>query len=306
MADQDPWLVAEAAALSAGVTLRELDRADDGFRIDEVTRAIWGTSEVAPPLARAMQHAGAILVGAEAPTGELVGCALGFIAYRDGWHCHSHLAAVLPRFEGRGVGRALKLGQRAACLALGVPEMRWTYDPLLVRNAWFNLVRLGAVATAFLSDFYGAMDDLQNQGDRGDRLEVRWWLPAPSASRQGCCRGGPRLLDAVEVAGRLEPHLTDADPGERAEIQIPPDYPRLRRESPDLASRWRSAAAAAFTRGFAAGLVATAISREGVYRLTRPQPSSPVGLHPAAAGGVPSPPGCTIPRSEADQPGGSP
>ncbi len=273
VAELRAWGAAHDAARASGVALRELDRADDGHRVEELTRAIWGTTEVPPPFFRALQHAGAVCIGADDPGGILVGCAIGFLGHADGLHCHSHLAGVVPAFAGRGIGRALKLGQRARCLDLGLDEMRWTYDPLLLRNAWFNLTRLGADATAFLPSFYGVMDDLQNEGDRGDRFEVRWWLADDSSAvAEPTAPTGSavaRLLDAKGPVDRPEPRPSGAEPGPCAEIVIPRDYPELRRRAPELAARWRDATARAFGRCFDAGLVATQISRDGVYRFER-------------------------------------
>ena len=81
---------------------------------------------------------------------------LGFLGWHDGLHLHSHMNAVDPAARGRGIGLALKLRQRALCLEHGVAEVRWTYDPLIRRNARMNLVRLGAEVIAFHPDFYGA------------------------------------------------------------------------------------------------------------------------------------------------------
>ncbi len=64
-----------------------------------------------------------------------VGATLGFLGWSGGLHLHSHMNAVDPAARGRGIGVALKLRQRAVCLAHGVDEMRWTYDPLIRRNA---------------------------------------------------------------------------------------------------------------------------------------------------------------------------
>jgi predicted GNAT superfamily acetyltransferase len=62
--------------------------------------------------------------------------------------------------------------------------VRWTYDPLLARNAHFNLQKLGAFADGFERDFYGEMDDQLNRGDRSDRFTVRWELH-PESRRPG-------------------------------------------------------------------------------------------------------------------------
>ena len=117
-----------------------------------------------------MQHAGCVLIGA-ADEGEedLVGFVLGFGGFSEGPHLHSHMLATLPERQSGGVGYALKLAQRAAALEAGLDEIRWTYDPLLARNAWFNLMKLGAAGKAFLPDFYGEMTDLLNAGDRSGR-----------------------------------------------------------------------------------------------------------------------------------------
>ena len=276
------WGLAHAAAQRSGVRLVELESLDDMVELERLTEAVWGTPEAPRHLARALQHAGGVLLAARGPDGGVVGAALGFVGTRGGAHLHSHLAGVLPSWQGRGIGRALKLGQRAACLGQGLTEMRWTYDPLLVRNAWFNLVSLGAVGTAFLWDFYGAMPDRQNDGDRGDRFEVRWDLRAPVGARPAGDADATPLLRPVGDATAPWPEPVDAEPGAAASVAVPPGYPTLRRDDPALAARWRDAAAAAFARCFAAGLVAVSISRDGVYRFIPPVAAADAA--PAAAG----------------------
>src|SRR6478735_8510006 len=129
---------------------------------------------------------------ASAAGDELVGFVLGFAGFSDGRHLHSHMLATVPEWQSRGVGFALKLAQRGAALDVGLDDVRWTYDPLLARNAWFNLTKLGATATAFLPEFYGEMTDLLNAGDRSDRFEVRW----PLRSRRSiAAAAGARPLD---------------------------------------------------------------------------------------------------------------
>ena len=113
----------------------------------------------------------------------MVGFVLGWAGVDgEGLHVHSHMLAALPERRHRGVGYALKLGQRAQALAQDIHVARWTFDPLVARNAWFNFGKLGAVADAFGRAFYGEMTDEINAGDRSDRLVVRWDLdldPAP-------------------------------------------------------------------------------------------------------------------------------
>lgn len=290
----EPWSAATAAA-AAGVCLVGLDALRDAARINRVIDLIWGEQHVHPDLLRALEHAGAILVGAEDPAGELVGYAWGFIGFDAGRvHLHSHMAAVLPAWQGRGVGYAMKLEQRARALDLGLDEIRWTYDPMLSRNAWFNLVKLGGVAERFLPDFYGDMMDKQNAGDRSDRFEVRWRLTSRRTVRAlaGAEAGPPSppsdalwLVRPGEGPDGPAPEETGAvpEPARAALVAIPRDHQDLRRRAPQVALAWRRAAREAFSSCFGAGLVAGAIDRQGVYVF---QPAAAVRAVDGRAEGV--------------------
>lgn len=175
-----------------------------------------------------------------------LGATLGFLGWNDGVHLHSHMNAVDPAERGRGIGVALKLRQRAICLGHGVTEMRWTYDPLIRRNAHFNLVRLGAEVIAFHPDFYGEMHDAITGADHSDRFEVRWRLDAGRTTRalahgptpEWRAEGGLPLVadfehvrsEDPEVAARLRHSSREAfavfaaDPGLRAELDANGDY----------------------------------------------------------------------------------
>ena len=111
--------------------------------------------------------------------------------------------AVDPAARGRGIGVALKLRQRAVCLEHGVDEVRWTYDPLIRRNARMNLVRLGAEVVAFHPDFYGGLDDAITGADHSDRFEVRWRLDSPRTAR--ALAGGPQPAWRRGAASRSSP-----------------------------------------------------------------------------------------------------
>jgi predicted GNAT superfamily acetyltransferase len=186
--------------------------------------------------------AGAAVAGTEPA---FVGAALGFLGWTGGIHLHSHMAAVAPGLRGGGVGYALKLFQRAVCLEHGVDEMRWTFDPLIRRNAHFNLVKLGAEVTAFHPDFYGRLDDAISGGDRSDRFEVRWRLNSPRTL--AALAGFPR-----PQWGAAEP-TRDGLPAPRP-LLLDPDFERLRAEQPDAASRQRADSRVVFAEAFARGL----------------------------------------------------
>ena len=269
------WALARAAADRAGVSLVALERLEDARAITGVVEAVWGGDVLPSELIRAFQHAGSVLYGARAGH-RCVGFVLGFAGLSEGLHLHSHMLAVVPEWQDRGVGYALKLAQRAACLDHGIAEVRWTYDPLVARNARFNLVKLGAVGTAYLPGFYGPMRDRLNRGDRSDRFEVRWPLHSARVGRalaDGLSppREGPVLLEVEGEPDRPRPRATGEGPEPGARVAVPPDYHALKAADPPLARRWRECAAEVFRSCFGAGLVARWISRQGVYVFDRPE-----------------------------------
>jgi predicted GNAT superfamily acetyltransferase len=231
----EAWRVARAAAAAARVEITELTGASVSVAQD-VAEQVWGPGQVPQSnLLRALAHAGNPLLAATGD-GHPTGFALGFLGWNGGLHLHSHMTAVVAGERSRGVGYALKLWQRAVCLRAGVDEVRWTYDPLIARNAHFNLVKLGAEVLAYRPDFYGAMDDTVNAGDHSDRFEVSWRLRSA------------RVLDAL--AGRPP---APAGPAV-ATLAVPPDYDHLRRTAPDEAARIRLRVRRELQRTAAAGL----------------------------------------------------
>jgi predicted GNAT superfamily acetyltransferase len=189
----------------------------------EVFEATWGVGR-SPDRSffTALAHAGnpvILVTDGDQPAG----AAFAMLGWNDGLHLHSHMAAVLPGYRGRGVGGLMKLVQRADALEHGIREIRWTYDPLVLRNARFNLGRLGARVVAFHRDFYGRLGDAVSGDDASDRFEVAWELDSP------------RVLAALAADSSATPQWV----GERR-LELPPDYHALRAEDPAEASRLRA------------------------------------------------------------------
>jgi len=269
-ADASAWEAAHAAAASAAVSLISLTTIADSVAVHALVSRVWGEEELRPSLARAFQHAGCGVYGAADADGGLVGFVLGFLGWNGGMHMHSHMLAVLPEWRSRGVGYSPKLAQRAACLEAGVDEARWTYDPLVTRNARFNLVKLGTVATSFFPDFYGEMTDRINKGDRSDRFEVRWRLGSERVGRAVSRTArqppaGPVLLACVGQGDMPRPKETGAQPEPGAVVELPPDHSALRAGDAALGLEWRETSARAFQACFDAGLAAAWIDRQGRY-----------------------------------------
>jgi predicted GNAT superfamily acetyltransferase len=260
----DPWSRAHEAARAAGVELRPLSRLEDGEDILRVMIATWGEHQLIPrEMLRALGDSANPPYGAY-EAGQLIGYVLGWIAVdaEDGLIVHSHMLAAVPDRRHRGVGYALKLAQRAQALEAGIGVVRWTFDPVIARNAWLNLGKLGAVADRFHRDYYGEMTDTVNRGERTDRLVVRWDLvqarpPVSAAS-------APLLLDAEGDAPAPRP-IEPAEIDGPILVRAPRDHPALRTEHPDLAQAWREAVAAAIEACIASGRIARDFRDDATY-----------------------------------------
>jgi predicted GNAT superfamily acetyltransferase len=200
---------------------------------------VWGP-EIVPPrnLLRGLALGGACLLLARR-NDRPIGFALGWLGWERGVHVHSHQVGVSAAERGGGVGLALKLAQRDQCLANGITEMRWTFDPMLWANARFNIVRLGAHVVEFLPHCYGDRRDAFNTGDRTDRVEVSWPLDQP-------------------VGG----HEVEARPDDVV-IAIPRDYQSLRSTDPHGAASVRASVGEAFADAFGRGLAIRGMNEQG-------------------------------------------
>lgn len=264
----EPWDLAEEAAVRAGVQLRPLTSLDDADLILRVMVATWGDHQLLPrEVLRALAVSGNVPYGAFAGD-EMIGYVLGWAGVDDeGLHVHSHMLAALPDRRHRGVGYALKLAQRAQALEQGIAVARWTFDPLVARNAYFNLHKLGAIVDRFGRDFYGQMGDALNRGDRSDRFVVRWDLEREPGGRAADAEAAPAILRREDDRPRPVPgELPDS-----AAIEIPAELAELRASDPGTASAWRDAVASAAERCFAAGLLGVEFDRRrSAYLFAKP------------------------------------
>lgn len=257
----DAWADYEGAATAAGVEVRTLSGPElDGAT--QVWRAVWGEPVMERHLLTALAHAGNYVAGAFAD-GRIVGATAGFCGLPARRTMHSHVAGVVPEAATAGIGTAMKLHQRAWCLDRDVATVTWTFDPLVVRNAAFNVRRLGATLDEYLVDFYGAMTDGINAGQGSDRILARWRLDAPLPARPREPEPAPAIL---EVGEGLVPVIT-ATPADASAVclALPTDMEGLRREDPNLSARWRAALREAMLERWEAGWRPTAVGRDGRY-----------------------------------------
>ncbi|MEU8245000.1 GNAT family N-acetyltransferase [Nonomuraea sp. NPDC048916] len=226
------YQVAGEAAAKAGVAIRELHEIGEFVRVYRLFDDIWHPDPGNPPvtveLMAGFAHAGGYVAGAFEDD-SLVGASVGFRA--DGRTLHSHVTGASI---GRGIGYALKLHQRAWCLDRGLTAISWTFDPLVRRNARFNLAKLGARPVEYLTNFYGVMGDAINEGDESDRLLALWELTGRAQEPPG----GPYTA-GVGVEGGL-PVIGRVD-GPVVLVATPPDIETLRRADPGAGRAWRLA-----------------------------------------------------------------
>ena len=256
---------AAAAAARAALSLRPLDTNKEFAEASVLLAGIWGTRNDASPLSsdllRSLSHADACVMGAVS-AGNVVGAAVAISGAPASNAMYSLIAAVHPDFAGRGVGLALKYAQREWSLERGATRMLWTYDPLIRRNAYFNLVRLGARVKGYIPDFYPPMHDTLNRLDRTDRLCVDWNLMAKH-SPTTMTDDGPVALAQRDGA----PHQSRISPEPGTRVWIPRDIEALRAGDAGLAMRWRLAMAEVLQEAEAHRLVPVSVSPSGYYLL---------------------------------------
>jgi predicted GNAT superfamily acetyltransferase len=188
------------------------------------------------------------------------------------------------------VGFALKLHQRSWALARGVRSIEWTFDPLIRRNAYFNLVKLGARPAEYLPNFYGAMFDAINGTADSDRLLIAWDLRSPlvtdaCAGKAAAACAEAELADGASVALSASSDgwpVPGTASGRVHLIAVPRDIEGLRVADPACAAAWRTALRGSLEPLLAAGARVTGFDRSyngaGWYVVTTESPSPPPPL----------------------------
>jgi predicted GNAT superfamily acetyltransferase len=201
---------------TTGIDIRPLDTLEAIEAGSRLFDDVWVGERATMPsnILRALEHSGNYVVGLY-DGDRMIGASAAFFGAPAQRTMHSHITGILPGYQGRGLGRQLKAHQREWALEHGIRRITWTFDPLIRRNAHFNLAILGAHATEYLVNQYGEMPDDVNRGDESDRLMVSWAVAEP-------------------------PALTPAEDAVHAVVEIPDDIEGLRRTDPTVAAGWRS------------------------------------------------------------------
>lgn len=191
--------------MTSEIQIRKCTSLADFHRCVELQKAVWGESDLETEpyvtFVVATQTGGQVLGAFDGRA--MIGFTMALVGVRNkSPYLHSHMTGVLPEYRDRKVGRALKLFQREEALSRDIRLIEWTFDPLEVRNAHFNLNRLGAIVRTYIPDFYGITSSPLHRGLPTDRLLAEWRLDSP------------RVLAAIND---LVPEPSDAP----AIIQVP-------------------------------------------------------------------------------------
>jgi len=247
----------ESVASGLEVVVRAVTTQQEYRQCVELQRDTWGPSfaELVPPaLLQVTQKVGGIAAGAFDTSDRMVGFVYGLTGLKDGELTHwSHMLAVRQEWEGRGLGRRLKVYQRDRLLALGVGTALWTFDPLVSRNAHFNLNRLGVTVVQYVPDMYGDTGSELHSGLGTDRLLVRWDLASERVER--ALTLGRVLTEVVPPHASTVCLDRDGEPlsaparypeDPLVKLAIPSDIQTVKTESSDLGRQWREATRQAF------------------------------------------------------------
>jgi predicted GNAT superfamily acetyltransferase len=271
------------------ITIRRAVTVADYRACQEAQKRAWEISDEAylipvATLVGANLHGG-LVVGAFLPNGQAVAMSFAFLGRIEGRLClYSQLTGVVPAHQSQGLGYRLKLFQADFARSEGIERIAWSFDPLQAGNAHFNLTRLGARATRYVENMYGARTDRLNAGVPTDRLIVEWNLAStpPALLSVDSLKLIPPLLELTETAGQGRVPIAIRHAAvvnnPRLLLEIPIDITTLRRQDPALAETWRSLVGQAFQLAFGNSFRAvqfvrddSSVARRGFYVLERIQ-----------------------------------
>ncbi|MDQ3799265.1 MAG: GNAT family N-acetyltransferase [Acidobacteriota bacterium] len=198
------------------------------------------------------RYAGGWTLGAFAGE-KLVGFVLSVPMFRGGAGgteraFYSHMTAVRQEFQNLRIGARLKWAQRERALREGITYIKWTYQPVQARNAFFNLERLGVVVQTYMPNFYGTDYSTSAEQNRAvgldsDRLYAEWHLEAPKVV---ALSKGEKFAETGKVARTIE---------------IPNNWNNLVATNPEKAVAEQARVKEEFQKAFAEGLICKGFER---------------------------------------------
>lgn len=260
------------------ITLRTLHSAAEMDRVVELQKVYWGNdmADIVPAhmLLSISRYGGHIHAAFDTENDDkMVGVLMGFLGAEitpqdnadatRALYVMSKRMVVLPEYRGQKIGEHLKQAQRQYAIDHKIDLVLWTFDPVLSRNAYLNLHKLGGVIQHYEKDYFGA--DASNPVLSADRVQLNWWVTHPSLETAPAYNVAQiPVVNPVSFTeeGLLDPHELAISTGEPAlRLEIPMEFVPLERINPELGSRWRTYLREAFTTLLAQGYIATDFTR---------------------------------------------
>jgi predicted GNAT superfamily acetyltransferase len=236
------------------IEIRECTTIDEFNECVQVQREVFALPESELSPARHLvvtKNAGGFSLGAW-NGGRLAGFTLSVPAYINGRRAYySHMSGVRSEYQNLGLGARLKWAQRKRALSEGIDYIRWTFEPLKARNAFFNLEKLGATAREYRVNFYGTdygtVPEMEGRhlGVDSDRLMADWELRDPKV--EALARGETPITAAMMPA---------------AEVAIVNDWLNLVQRDVEQAKAEQLRVRREFQEAFGRGLVARGFRRD--------------------------------------------
>jgi predicted GNAT superfamily acetyltransferase len=239
---------------AAAISIRALTTQKDFEDAVQLQKEIWGFNDL--ELLPVRLFIVATKVGGQALGAfdgyRMIGFCLAIPGLKPGGgsYLHSHMLGVSHEYRDVGVGRLLKLKQREDSLARTIELVEWTFDPLEIKNAYFNMERLGAVVRRYVRNQYGTTTSPLHGGLPTDRCVAEWWI------------GTPRVKAIVDGNAPF------ARPQTLERISVPADMATIRKEDAKRARQIQQEMSHHFEEYFGRGLAVIGVERSrvaGVY-----------------------------------------
>ena len=239
------------------IEIRVLTDLEEFREAAKLQGVIWGFSEmdsVPPRLFIVNKHVGGIALGAFDGQ-RMIGFSFAMAGRRKSGatFLHSNMTGLLAEYQNRGLGRAMKLRQRDEALAYGYTMIEWTFDPLEMRNAYFNVEKLGAVIRGYRPNCYGITSSKLHGSIPTDRLVAEWEIDTD------------RVRYTIEHGHAPEIEIV-------REIAIPAEAAKLRTSNPDRTLAIQTEVREQFQAALAEGLYVTryrVTDDGGLFQLSR-------------------------------------
>lgn len=246
----------EQPASKSPVTIERCTTLDENRQCVRLQRTIWNDpdEDLIPStvLMVANKIGGHVLLARDGENA--VGFAVALPAFRGELrYLHSHIVGVVQEYRSRGLGRLIKMRQRELAVDQGIALMEWTFDPLDLRNAYFNVARLGATIRRFHPNLYGVTASPLHHGLPTDRLVAEWWVSSPRVEHALAGSAPTAAQDAVRIV-------------------VPAAMEGWRKSGSPEAGTVQARLRAEFEQRFASGYAVTAFKTkngDGVYLLER-------------------------------------